>query len=118
MNYRDISLLDRERIAVRGRWRSRWLGRPAPVDRDGKRVYELTEAGRTDAEARIAAGGDDPWGREGRGRPQAVQLFDAMKGVALAAKQVVMAGNPAQIESATEIVKDARKRLYQLLAAD
>ena len=59
-----------------------------------------------------------PWGREGRGRPQTVQLFDAMKGVALASKQVVMAGNPTQIEAATEIMKDARKKLYQLLAAD
>jgi DNA-binding PadR family transcriptional regulator len=88
------------------------------VARDGKRVYELTDAGRTEAEQRIAAAGDDPWGREGRGRPQAVQLFDAMKGVALAAKQVVMAGHPTQIEAATEIMKDARKKLYQLLAAD
>lgn len=88
------------------------------VERDGKRVYELTDAGRAEAEQRIAAAGDDPWGREGRGRPQAVQLFDAMKGVALASKQVVMAGNPAQIEAATEIIKDARKKLYQLLAAD
>ena len=42
----------------------------------------------------------------------------AMKGVAMACTQVVKAGSPTQIEAATEIVKDARKKLYGLLAAD
>ena len=88
------------------------------VERDGKRVFELTEQGRIEAERRVAEGGDNPWAREGRGRAQVVQLFDALKQMHLAAKQVVMAGNNPQIEAATEIVRDARKKLYQLLASE
>ena len=55
-----------------------------------------------------------------RRRPSARNTlgFDAMEGVALAATRVVKAGNPIQIEAATEIMKDARRRLYQVVAAD
>ena len=35
-----------------------------------------------------------------------------------ALKQVASAGNPEQVEAAAEIVKDARKKLYLLLASD
>ncbi len=93
-------------------------GLVAAVDHDGKRVFELTDAGRAESARRNDELGEDPWSRGGTGRPQAMQLFDAMKQIHLAARQVVMAGNPVQIESATEIVKNARKQLYQLLAAD
>jgi hypothetical protein len=36
--------------------------------------------------------------------------------LALAVKQVALAGNKEQIEKAVEIVTDARKKLYQLLS--
>jgi hypothetical protein len=36
--------------------------------------------------------------------------------LALAVKQVALAGNNEQIEKAVEIVTDARKKLYQLLS--
>jgi malonyl CoA-acyl carrier protein transacylase len=45
-------------------------------------------------------------------------LFESMKGLAIALKQVAMTGQPEQLEAATEIIKDARKKLYLLLAAD
>jgi hypothetical protein len=41
-----------------------------------------------------------------------------MKGLAIALKQVAMTGQPAQLEAATAIINDARKKLYLLLAAD
>ena len=36
----------------------------------------------------------------------------------LAARQVAMAANDTQIERATAILKEARQKLYQLLAED
>jgi hypothetical protein len=36
----------------------------------------------------------------------------------VACKQIAIAGDTAQLERATEIVRDARKRLYQLLAEE
>jgi DNA-binding PadR family transcriptional regulator len=88
------------------------------VDRDGKRVFELTEDGRAEATRRQDESGEDPWSRGGGGRPQTMQLFEAMKQLHLAARQVVMTGNPTQIEATVAIVTEARKKLYQLLAAD
>ena len=41
-----------------------------------------------------------------------------MKSLAMALTQVAKTGNPEQLESATEIIKDARKKLYLILAAD
>jgi hypothetical protein len=36
--------------------------------------------------------------------------------LAMAARQVAVAGSPAQVEAAAGIVKDARQQLYRLLA--
>jgi hypothetical protein len=38
--------------------------------------------------------------------------------LALAVKQIAMAGNAEQVEKAVAIVTDARKKLYQLLSED
>jgi DNA-binding PadR family transcriptional regulator len=81
----------------------------------GKRVYELTEEGRAEVESQDS--GDMPW--EGADvtsgrfalRKAAAQLF-------LAAKQVGMAGDEARVERATAVLKEARQKLYQLLAED
>jgi DNA-binding PadR family transcriptional regulator len=86
------------------------------VERDGKRVYELTDEGRAEAERRVAEGGGNPWTREGRGRAQVVAILEAMKQIQLAVRQFIVAGNNAQMEAATEILREARKKLYQLLA--
>ena len=85
---------------------------------DGKRTYDLTDEGRVEAQRRIDSPSENPWTREGRGRSDAGALFESMKGFVIALKQVSSAGNPEQIAAATEIVKDARKKLYLLLAAD
>jgi DNA-binding PadR family transcriptional regulator len=93
-------------------------GLVSATDRDGKRTFELTEAGRTEQERRRTESGEDIWTRSGDGRPAGAELFDAVKGVAMASKQVAMAGNATQIEAATEIIRTARKKLYALLAED
>ena len=41
-----------------------------------------------------------------------------MKALVIALKQISSAGAPEQISAAADIVKEARKKLYLLLAAD
>jgi DNA-binding PadR family transcriptional regulator len=88
------------------------------ITNEGKRTYDLTEAGRVEAQRRLDSATENPWTRGGGGRAQAGVLFESMKGLAIALKQVAMTGQPEQLEAATEIIKDARKKLYLLLAAD
>jgi DNA-binding PadR family transcriptional regulator len=88
------------------------------VEREGKRVYEITDEGRTEATRRIEAAGGTPWELAGRTGGRGNELRDAMGMLFLAAKQVTVAGDPAQTERAMVIVNDARKKLYQLLAED
>jgi DNA-binding PadR family transcriptional regulator len=84
-------------------------------DRDGKRTFQLTDAGRAEAEARLAANGY-PWVAMDRGRGEQGGLRTAVRDLHLAARQVGFAGTPAAVERATEIVTQARKDLYRLLA--
>ncbi|HEY8526560.1 MAG TPA: PadR family transcriptional regulator [Acidimicrobiales bacterium] len=88
------------------------------VERDGKRVYELTDAGREEAARRVDDSGGPPWERARRGGAAVGELREAVARLGLAARQVSMGGRPDQIERATAIVADARKQLYQLLAED
>ena len=37
------------------------------VDRDGKRIYEITDSGRAEAERRVEEAGGAPWAEAGRG---------------------------------------------------
>jgi DNA-binding PadR family transcriptional regulator len=87
-------------------------------ERDGKKVYEITDAGRAEAQRRVDEAGGTPWELAGRGGAGAGELRMAMAQFVMACKQIAMAGDPAHLERATEIVRDARKRLYQLLAED
>jgi DNA-binding PadR family transcriptional regulator len=81
----------------------------------GKRVYELTEQGRAEVERQDADG--LPWeGADPTSGPFA--LRKALAQLHLAAKQVAMAGDAPRVERATAILKDARQKLYQLLAED
>lgn len=84
-------------------------------ERDGKRVFTLTDAGRTELEQRRERGEADPWelGPLGEG---VTQIGDAMFQLAAAAMQVGRTGSAAQRTQAAEILADTRKRLYALLA--
>jgi DNA-binding PadR family transcriptional regulator len=90
-------------------------GLASSSERDGKRVYELTEAGKAEAEARVEQAGGPPWaGTEGDGN----NLRGGVMQLMMAARQVGSAGSPEQVDQAVQIVTDARKRLYRLLADD
>ena len=87
------------------------------TDQDGRRVFELTELG-TEAAAK-ASSDPAPWDAvAGEGDAEAVELRDLVTQVIGAARSVVHAGEPAHIEQAKEILRDARKRLYRILADD
>lgn len=84
---------------------------------DGRRVYSLTDEGRTETE-RLAGAGRTPWeGDDGAADPTA-ELGALVAQVAAATMQVGQVGSPGSIDAAREILADARRRLYRLLADD
>ena len=88
------------------------------TERDAKRVYEVTDAGRAEATSRIEEAGGTPWELAGRnGRPSG-ELREVLFQLHLAAKQIAGAGTPEQRERAIVIIRDARKQLYGILAED
>jgi len=86
-------------------------------DREGKKVFELTDAGRTEAERRVEEAGGAPWERE-RGMAPNRELRDAVGQAFVAVKQIGSVGSPSQIERAVGILKETRKQLYQILGED
>jgi DNA-binding PadR family transcriptional regulator len=81
----------------------------------GKRVFSLTDAGRAEAEAGPSA----PWQDVASDVPQGVlELRDLMFQLRAAARQVVHAGSEKQIVDAAALLRETRRRLYQLLAED
>jgi DNA-binding PadR family transcriptional regulator len=83
---------------------------------DGKRVYELTADGRSQAEARE---GPLPWDEAAEGADDdLVALHDLAFQVMAATRQVAHAGSKRQLAAAQEILRSTRKSLYQLLADD
>ena len=80
----------------------------------GKRVYELTDAGREQA-----ASTEAPWNAvAGEGEDALVGLRDLGFQVLAATRQVAHAGTTAQIEAAQSVLRDARRALYRLLAEE
>jgi DNA-binding PadR family transcriptional regulator len=88
------------------------------IERDGKRIFEITDAGRAEAEARIAEAGAPPWELVGRGGRPSGELRESFGHLALAIRQVAGAGTDDQRERAVAVLKDARKQLYAILAED
>ena len=86
-------------------------------EQDGKRVYTITDAGRAELEERRERGGGEPWefGPLGEGLGQ---LREAGVQLAAAAMQVARTGSEAQRKHAAEILAEARKKIYALLAED
>jgi DNA-binding PadR family transcriptional regulator len=83
----------------------------------GRRLFHLTDEGQAAAQA--AAGGRAPWEAVGASRDEpALELRDLMFGLMSAARQVVHSGTTEQVAQAKEILKDARRRLYKVLAED
>jgi DNA-binding PadR family transcriptional regulator len=83
---------------------------------EGRRVFQLTDAGR----AEVAKRGEDavaPWEPFGQDTPM-LELREVGFGVMTALMQVTHSGTERQIARAKEILAEARKSLYRLLAED
>jgi DNA-binding PadR family transcriptional regulator len=85
------------------------------ADQDGKRVYSITDAGTAELEERSQRAGDAPWdfgpAAEGLGA-----LRDAGFQLVGAAMQVARTGSKEQREQTAEILAEARRKIYALLA--
>jgi DNA-binding PadR family transcriptional regulator len=84
----------------------------------GKRVFRLTEAGR--AAVQEAAQQPAPW-EAVAGFPSATDGHDyreAAAKLARAAMQVGASGTPDQVRAGQDVLNDARRRLYAILAED
>jgi DNA-binding PadR family transcriptional regulator len=85
---------------------------------DGKRVFELTAAGRE----RLAEAGPDavsPWDAVARETPEeTASLRDGIHQLMAATHQVAHAGSPTQSARALEVLNEARRKLYAILAED
>ncbi len=86
--------------------------------RDGKRVYEITDAGRTEAADRVARYGDTPWDDHTEFTTDVQELMRSAVQLVGAAKQIVRVGDPAQMERATTVLRATGKELYKILAED
>jgi len=82
--------------------------------REGKRVFALTDEGRAEAEA--AGDGPAPWDEAAAGDSSFHDLRGLMVQVAKATMQVAQAGTEGQVKAASEILTDARRRIYLVLA--
>jgi DNA-binding PadR family transcriptional regulator len=91
-------------------------------DHEGRRAFSLTAAGRTYVEEHpdeLAA----PWVERFEqfdldAGAQAMELRE-LAGQAIGAfMQVVLAGTPQQVEQAKQVISDARRALYRILAED
>jgi DNA-binding PadR family transcriptional regulator len=82
---------------------------------EGRKVYSLTDAGKEAAPDRTEGG--RPWeqGDEDSPRFEARKEMFKLMG---AAKQVARADDEDQLKQAAEILKDARRKLYGLLAEE
>jgi len=93
-------------------------GLVAAEEADGRKQFALTDAGRAHVEENREKLGE-PWadlGREvGEGR---LELRGLLWQLGAAAMQVATAGSDAQVARAREVIVDARKALYRLLAED
>lgn len=88
-----------------------------PVEAEGKKLFELTEAGR----AHVSERADEisqVWARVTDGDQGLVDIRRDMGALGMAVEQVVMAGDKAQLERAQQVLVEARKDVYRLLAGD
>jgi len=86
-------------------------------DVEGRRVYSLTDAGRAEAEANKERLVGPPWAAwAGESDDPRFKLRQAFVQLAHAARQIGMSGSAAQVETALEILTEARRKLYGLLA--
>ena len=87
------------------------------TERDGAKLFEITDAGREQLGAR--EGKSPPWEMEDDPAFEAAGEFRSLiHQLALATMQVVGAGNEDQMRRAREALTETRRRLYRILAED
>ncbi|KQP70383.1 PadR family transcriptional regulator [Microbacterium sp. Leaf288] len=91
-------------------------GLVAAEESNGKKTYSLTEAGR--AEASAAEGQSAPWEAAGSRDAGRTALPKAGAKLAQAAATVGRSGTSEQVAKAVEVLDDARRKLYSILAQD
>ncbi len=84
-------------------------------DREGRKEYELTDAGRGQADPQRL---DDLTAGDSTEAGQYQQLHTEVRQLHLAVRQIGMSGDPAHLEQAAAIVRGARQALYRILAED
>jgi DNA-binding PadR family transcriptional regulator len=83
---------------------------------EGRRVFSLTEGGAEAAAALKERVGESPFGAEGGEQDPRFALRQAVFSLGGAVKQVAMTGSAEDTQKALEILRDARKKVYALLA--
>ncbi|HEX7464887.1 MAG TPA: PadR family transcriptional regulator [Actinomycetota bacterium] len=85
-------------------------------EQDGKRIYSITDAGRVELEERKNRQGAAPWECGEAVAEGLAKLRDSMFQLGAAAMQVARTGSAEQRGKAAEILSEARKKLYAILA--
>jgi DNA-binding PadR family transcriptional regulator len=87
------------------------------IERDGAKLFEITDAGREHIAS--AHGKTAPWEMdEDPAFESLAELRSLVHQIAMAAGQVVHAGNEEQIGRAREMLAETRRALYRILAED
>ena len=90
-------------------------------EQNGRKTYSLTEAGRAvaDESSETKAPWEPTAGKDGhRNDPRFTALPKAGVDLAGAAAAVGRSGSPEQVQAAIDILDDARRKLYSILAQD
>jgi DNA-binding PadR family transcriptional regulator len=80
----------------------------------GRRVYHLTDAGREQA---AALSTPTPWAMA-EGDDELAALRDSLFQVMAAVRQIAQTGGERELAAAQDVLREARKQLYRLLAED
>jgi len=88
------------------------------TEHEGRKAFTLTDEGTAHVETNRERMGT-PWETVGKGASsQLGELREASQALAMAAMQVAQTGSDEQLTAAKEIVDEARRGLYRLLAGD
>ncbi len=88
-----------------------------PTEADGKKVFQLTEAGRAHLSEHAEEIGK-PWEKVAEPHRGFLDVRGDMHQLGMAVQQVVVTGDADQVEAARKILEKARKDVYRLLAGD
>jgi DNA-binding PadR family transcriptional regulator len=93
-------------------------GLVASTDREGRKVFDLTDEGRRYVEEH-ADELREPWQVADRGPRERVQgLMQSFAALAAAVQQVARLGNDEQAAQALAVLDEARRTVYRILADD